>query len=350
MDYELTLFDRLEVIKSTNAKHDLEHNAYLSFSGGKDSTVLHYLLDKALPNNRIPRVFIDTGIEYQKVREFVLNLAKDDDRFVILKPTQAIKPMLEKHGYPFKSKEFSKVVNSYQIQKEEIDKYINMPTQELKEFFLVHQDIEKSLMGKGVFVIYFLHGIRPIRDKQSNVIDYDIAVKHKCPQMLRHLFTKDFSLHLSSNCCLKLKKEPAHKWSHQNNRPIVMTGMKQEEGGQRENIKGCVLTDKNGNVTKFHPLLVVDEQWENEFVTKLESERGGHILCELYYPPYNFRRSGCKGCPYAMDIQHQLDVMEQFMPNERKQCEMIWKPVYDEYRRLNYRLKKNEQLSLLEEK
>lgn len=55
-DYELTLFDRIEVIKSTNKKYDLEHNAYLSFSGGKDSTVLHYLLDIALPNNQIPRV------------------------------------------------------------------------------------------------------------------------------------------------------------------------------------------------------------------------------------------------------------------------------------------------------
>ena len=40
MDYELTLFDRVEVIKATNKKYDLENNAYLSFSGGKDSTAL----------------------------------------------------------------------------------------------------------------------------------------------------------------------------------------------------------------------------------------------------------------------------------------------------------------------
>ena len=58
MDNELILFDRLEVIKSTNQKYDLENNAYISFSGGKDSTILHYLIDMALPNNRIPIVFI----------------------------------------------------------------------------------------------------------------------------------------------------------------------------------------------------------------------------------------------------------------------------------------------------
>ena len=30
--------------------------------------------------------------------------------------------------------------------------------------------------------------------------------------------------------------------------------------------------------------------------------------------------------------------MEQFSPAERRQVEMIWKPVYDEYRRIGYRL------------
>ena len=60
MDNELLLFDRIEVIKTANEKYDLENNAYISFSGGKDSTVLHYLIDQALPNNRIPRVFINT--------------------------------------------------------------------------------------------------------------------------------------------------------------------------------------------------------------------------------------------------------------------------------------------------
>ena len=63
MNRWLLLSDRIHVIRQANEKHDLEKNAYLSFSGGKDSTILHYLLDEALPGNRIPRVFLDTGIE-----------------------------------------------------------------------------------------------------------------------------------------------------------------------------------------------------------------------------------------------------------------------------------------------
>ena len=34
------------------------------------------------------------------------------------------------------------------------------------------------------------------------------------------------------------------------------------------------------------------------------------------------------------------------MPAEYKQCEYLWKPVYDDYRRLGYRLRKNEQVKL----
>lgn len=63
MDNELLLFDRINVIKDTINKYG-EGKFYLSFSGGKDSTVLHHLVDMALPNNRIPRVFANTGIEH----------------------------------------------------------------------------------------------------------------------------------------------------------------------------------------------------------------------------------------------------------------------------------------------
>lgn len=70
-------------------------------------------------------------------------------------------------------------------------------------------------------------------------------------------------------------------------------------------------------------------------------------LCKLYHAPFNFKRTGCKGCPYALDLQKQLEVMQIYLPAERQQCEYIWKPVYDEYRRIGYRLKKEEQLKLL---
>lgn len=67
IENEFILQDRIQKIKSINELYDLENNSYLSFSGGKDSTILHYILDEALPNNKIPRVYINTGIEYKDI-------------------------------------------------------------------------------------------------------------------------------------------------------------------------------------------------------------------------------------------------------------------------------------------
>lgn len=59
-----------------------------------------------------------------------------------------------------------------------------------------------------------------------------------------------------------MKKEPIKKWEKQSGRHIAITGMRNSEGGERASIKGCILTDKNGNVKRFHPLIKVDDQWE----------------------------------------------------------------------------------------
>lgn len=69
-------------------------------------------------------------------------------------------------------------------------------------------------------------------------------------------------------------------------------------------------------------------------------------LCELYSEPYNFERTGCKGCPFSLSLSQQLETMEKYFPNEKKQAEYIWKPVYEEYRRIGYRLKNEEQTKL----
>lgn len=70
-EHEFTLADRVAKIQSIDKLYDLENNAYISFSGGKDSTVLHHLIDEALPGNKIPRVYINTGIEYKAIVSFV---------------------------------------------------------------------------------------------------------------------------------------------------------------------------------------------------------------------------------------------------------------------------------------
>ena len=81
-----------------------EDGVYVSFSGGKDSTVLLDLVRKSYPE--IPAVFVDTGLEYPEIREFVRTF----ENVVWLKPKMNFRKVIEKYGYPFFSKEISECI------------------------------------------------------------------------------------------------------------------------------------------------------------------------------------------------------------------------------------------------
>ena len=220
MDNELLLVDRLGVIRDTINKYG-QVNFYISFSGGKDSTVVSRLVDMALPGNTIPRVFINTGIEYTKIVEFVHKRMAEDERFIELKPSKSIKEILEKYGYPFKSKDHSTKLELYQ-----------------------HGSNSYSLN-------------RYLTDKGS---------RFSCPEKLKYQFTKDYPLKVSPQCCHKLKKEAAHKYEKESGRTITITGMQKEEGGERTTLS-CIVTRK-GKTVKFHPLAVVSGDWENWLIER----------------------------------------------------------------------------------
>lgn len=74
---------------------------YVSFSGGKDSTVLLDIARSLYPD--MLAVFVDTGLEYPEVRNFV----KTYDNVEWLKPKKNFRQVIEEYGYPFISKEVS---------------------------------------------------------------------------------------------------------------------------------------------------------------------------------------------------------------------------------------------------
>ena len=133
-----------------------------------------------------------------------------------------------------------------------------------------------------------------------------------------------------------MKEEPLINWAKENKRGIAIIGIMMDEGGRRT--KATCLKFSGKKLKKFQPLVPVTKGWEDWFINAYKVE-----ISDIYKEPYCLSRTGCKGCPFALNLQDELDTLEKFFPEERKQCEIIWKPVYDEYRRLGYRLKKEEQ-------
>ena len=293
MTNEFLLQDRLQKIRQIIRKYG-EENFYVSFSGGKDSTVLSALVDMALPDNKIPRVYANTGIELNMIRDFVFRLAEMDKRIEVIKPSVPIKKTLEEEGYPFKSKSHS----------------------------MWHERYKR--IGRSEGVTQYL-GERTDKEPWSS--------QTSCPQILKYQFTPEFNIKISDKCCLRLKEEPLAKWSKENNKPFPIIGVMREEGGRRNNAQ-C-LAIRGNKLFAFQPLAPMTKEWEEWFI-----EAYGVEICDIYKPPYNFVRTGCKGCPFARNLQDELDTLERFFPEERRQCEIIWKPIYEEYRRIGYRLRK----------
>ena len=284
--YEFLLNQMITKARIAQRDHNLEDNAYLAYSGGRDSVCASVLLDLALPGNEIPRVFVNTGIEYSAVVKYVKTQALKDPRIVIRNAGVNIPQMLETYGYPFKSKEHS------------------------------HK------------VILATNG-----STAKSVVDFfTLSGKWRCNVGLRYQY-KNPPFLISDKCCYYLKKKPAHQYEKESGRAIVMTGIRKSEGGQRAN-KACTSFDGTGKLRRFHPVFNAPDDWLERFISEQRIE-----LCELYSEPFNFERTGCKGCPFNRDIESQLERMKTLMPAEEKQCWYLWGKVYREYQRIGFRMK-----------
>ncbi len=86
-------------------------NVYVSFSGGKDSTVLLDLVRRMFPD--VEAVYCDTGLEYPEIREFVKTL----DNITWIKPKKNFKQVIKENGYPVISKEQALYIYEYKNTK-----------------------------------------------------------------------------------------------------------------------------------------------------------------------------------------------------------------------------------------
>ena len=76
----------------------------ISFSGGKDSTVLLHIARQIYPD--IPAVFSNTGLEYPEIQRFV----RSKDNIDIVTPSMRFDQVVSTYGYPLISKEVAEAI------------------------------------------------------------------------------------------------------------------------------------------------------------------------------------------------------------------------------------------------
>lgn len=161
---------------------------YVSFSGGKDSTVLLHLVRELYPD--VPAVFVDTGLEYPEIREFV----KIFDNVTWLKPKMNFRQVIEKYGYPIVSKD---VAQSIYDVKGQAKKY-NCAVSDTKLF---HRAFDKNS-------------------------EYCKKYPSYCKE--RYLFFFDAPFEISHKCCDVMKKKPAKEYEKQTGRHPILATMAEE--------------------------------------------------------------------------------------------------------------------------
>ena len=119
-------------------------------------------------------------------------------------------------------------------------------------------------------------------------------------------------------------------------RHITLTGMMKAEGGQR-NTLNCVVTDKDGKLKKFHPLAIVSGDWEKWYI----EHKSIKLALQVETKRTQTASAASKVVRRIIQIS-QLDTLAQVLPEEKKRGEWLWEPVFSEYRRIGYRLRKED--------
>jgi 3'-phosphoadenosine 5'-phosphosulfate sulfotransferase (PAPS reductase)/FAD synthetase len=237
---------------------------YISFSGGKDSTVLLDLVRGLYPE--VQAVFLNTGLEYPEILSFV----KKFNNVVHIHSKMKFKDVIEKYGYPVVSKEVSKCV--FEIRNTKSD---------------------------------YLRSKRLYGDRKGN---------GKLPKKWQFLTNCNFKI--SDRCCAQLKKNPIHKYESKSKR-VPFIGISFSDSFVRKRFYrqyGCNAFNKTNPSSTPIAFWTEKDIWEY-------IKRFNLPYSKIYDMGYH--NTGCMFCMFGVHLQKQpnkFQLMKQTHPKHWEYC------------------------------
>ena len=206
-----------------------EDGVYLSFSGGKDSTVLGHIIREVCGYKNIPFVFVDVPTQYPELKQF----AQTFDNLVILKPKISFAQVCEQYGFPMISKVVSNCVSGARKYVKYLDsqKSNNAILTDRQFHMLAMSDplgIERRINKKNEQHKNLQIGVIPsgseYRLRRLNGELKDSKGNYSQFNQEKYKFFLDAPFEISDLCCDIMKKKPVHDYEKKTGRkPIIAT-------------------------------------------------------------------------------------------------------------------------------
>lgn len=334
-------------------------NVYISFSGGKDSTVLLHIARQIFPN--IPACFSNTGLEYPEIQKFVRTF----DNVDIITPETNFGKVISEFGYPLISKEVAEAIyysrrikpkdSTAHHTKHNASNYWNYcPQSEHKRNELCGKCIDEK---SNLINTSHARNRRTVLSGNWKTTDEDGIIKKSQFNKEKWLpLARDLPVLISHRCCMKMKKSPMHKYQTlMGYKPILATLA--EEGRARKQAwirHGCnAFVGKNPT---SQPMSFWTEQDVLAYIVKYNisiasvygdivsvSESGesyppsdlmGNPLCNLQCT--GCQRTGCVYCAFGAHLEKgetRFQRLAKTHPRQYEYCmgggEWIDNPHYD---------------------
>ena len=281
---------------------------YVSFSGGKDSTVLLHIVRNLYPD--VEAVFVNTGLEYPEIQQFV----KTFDNVTILRPKMRFNEVIKIYGYPLISKEVSRKIYDARNGKEWAMRYVDGTA-------------KKNNANKSRF----------------------------CVEKYKPLLHTDFRC--ADTCCAVMKKSPAKTFARKTGKKPITAQMAAESKQRTAQwmIKGCNAFESKNPIS--NPMSFWTEQDVLQYIKQngipIASVYGDIVYKDESGFEYNnsltdggklyttgCNRTGCIFCAFGCHLEKEPSRFQRLKETHPRQYEYcigggeydedgIWKPSKD---------------------